>query len=363
MLLKLLPQQVDLIEVILMNLWQNHRSDVPARSLSPGLGRGRRRICKSSSRRTDLVKRCLLRCPSANDIVGLGDRLSTIEGGTTDLSRRLDQLIEVVLDRKSPSKTYGVDTNDSVPNKRETTASQATKPAIHSLPDLLATDAPNAMLERSADEQYHTFSTISLFRHARQLVLKHFAKKQNVPVDPFAPTSSPASGLSKTDMTGARNPTFVIDISRQDSLYPLPSPYLEKSVKIDQQPIKLPPRSILDDAQMFYFDNVLLEMPLFRRETFLGAIEVQYRLDPSQIDKAWAVCFDCVILQSLGTKSKLVLNGSNLRTLSNSDLQTSILETLKAIILNLNEFSQPCILNVQALLLLVSSTCDGNPLL
>ena len=229
-----------------------------------------------------------------------------------------------------------------------------TVPSYVSPCGLLNTDDSESLLEEGGNEQCHTQSTISLFQHTREQVLHYLKNRQCQSAGSTAakwPRSrnSPAS----PSMSPCTSPP-PIDIERQDSLYPLPKPYQVTNAKVAHKSVELPQRSLLEDVLDSYFDKASLETPIFTKAKLLGSIEEQYRLETSKVDEPWALCFNCIILQSVGSKSKLVSHGSNSRSVSNDRLQASILDALKLVVLNPDAFAQHRWINVQALLLLVS---------
>lgn len=270
----------------------------------------------------------------------------------------MEQLIRVVSTAINPGSTVQqpkITVNNKVrfvENKAESYT--GTVPSYVSLCGLLNTDDSESLLEESGSEQCHTQSTISLFQHTREQVL-HYLKNQQCQSAGSTTTKWPRSRNSptSTSMSPCSSPP-PIDIQRQDSLYPLPKPYQATNAKVAHKAVELPQRSLLEDVLDSYFDKASLETPIFTKAKLLGSIEEQYQLEASKVDESWALCFNCIILQSVGSKSKLVSHGSNSRSVSNDSLQASILETLKFVVLNPDAFAQHRLINVQALLLLVS---------
>ena len=293
---------------------------------------------------------------SANDIVSLGNRLNTMEGSTSNLSKRIDQLVEVV--SKSLEQDCSVDQTSAQPSSvldstQDERISRSKKPIFDNLRDLLSTEGSNTLPQSSSDQQCHTFSTISLFRHARAQGLRYFKDPQSRRSNSSLVKLCSESSCSGSSLVVPESPP-PLDIQGQDNLFPLPTPYQNQTVEITHESVGLPQRSLLEAVLDSYLENVSLDTALFCKETLFNAIEIQYSLDNSRVDKSWALCFNCILLQSLELKSKLVRSGSNFGNLSNGDLETSILEALKQAVLNIEEYSQPRMINVQALLSLVS---------
>ena len=124
-------------------------------------------------------------------------------------------------------------------------------------------------------------------------------------------------------------------------------------------PPTLPPQRVLEATIEIYFSQVSSMLPIFRKSTLCELSRRIYNTGPNQADIAWVLCFNNIILQTLSTDNiqssnqsediHLPLGGSAERELL-QPLLTNYQRGLK----KLDQLLKPALVNVQALLLMVS---------
>ena len=121
----------------------------------------------------------------------------------------------------------------------------------------------------------------------------------------------------------------------------------------DRTPLSLPPRFLLETILDPFLKELNPILPIFARSSLLEAIKVQY--DPrqqQQLDPAWAICFNNLILRILTTKASRSVE-SPARNTMDDRLRTHLLLNAQRCYSDLGGLLKPRIANVQALLSMV----------
>ena len=121
----------------------------------------------------------------------------------------------------------------------------------------------------------------------------------------------------------------------------------------DRTPLSLPPRFLLETILDPFLKELNPILPIFARSSLLEAIKVQY--DPrqqQQLDPAWAICFNNLILRILTTKASRSVE-SPARNTMDDRLRTHLLLNAQRCYSDLGGLLKPRIVNVQALLSMV----------
>lgn len=139
---------------------------------------------------------------------------------------------------------------------------------------------------------------------------------------------------------------------------------LEMEKRIDQssdgQPLTLPPRELLDAFVELYFNQINWMLPLFHKDTFSENVRRSYEQGPDASD-AWILCFNGIVLlilniRALGSSKKAVHRTS---TTAEDTIEADLIKPFHANFrrgLNqLQSLLEPSLVNVQALILMVSS--------
>lgn len=122
----------------------------------------------------------------------------------------------------------------------------------------------------------------------------------------------------------------------------------------DEGPLSLPPRFVLESILDAFLQELNSILPIFARSSFLEAIRIQYGPQQERIDPAWTTCFNNVILQMLTVKANAG-TGRTTRNTMDETLRLAFLTNAQRCYTNLERLLKPRVVNVQALLSMVSS--------
>ena len=128
----------------------------------------------------------------------------------------------------------------------------------------------------------------------------------------------------------------------------------------DSLPPKLPPKGLLDASLESYFHQINPSLPVFDEESFYDNIHKNYEAGSDQANRAWIMCFNNVILQTLNarTVSRFTKKPqSEATSLLSADMETEILTpfltNLRRAVGRLDYFHKPSVVSVQALMSMV----------
>ena len=122
----------------------------------------------------------------------------------------------------------------------------------------------------------------------------------------------------------------------------------------DNTPLSLPPRFLLETILDSFLKELNPVLPMFARSSLLEAIKLQYDPQQNQFDPAWATCFNNIVLQILTTKAGAGADSPS-RSAMDDSLKTTFLVNAQRCYRNMERLLQPRVVNVQALLSMVSS--------
>lgn len=139
---------------------------------------------------------------------------------------------------------------------------------------------------------------------------------------------------------------------------------LEMEKRIDQlsdgQPLILPPRELLDAFVEIYFNQINGMLPLFHKDTFSENVRRSYEQGPDASD-AWILCFNGIVLlilniRALGSSKKATGRASaTAEGAVEADLIKPFHANFRRGLNRLQSLLEPSLVNVQALILMVSS--------
>lgn len=128
----------------------------------------------------------------------------------------------------------------------------------------------------------------------------------------------------------------------------------------DRQPLTLPPRELLDAFVEIYFNQINWMLPLFHKETFSDNVRRSYEQGPDA-SHAWKLCFNGIVLlilniRALGSSKKATGRASTRADESvEADLINPFHANFRRGLNELQSLLEPNLVNVQALILMVSS--------
>lgn len=125
-------------------------------------------------------------------------------------------------------------------------------------------------------------------------------------------------------------------------------------------PPKLPPKGLLDASLESYFRHVNPTLPIFDEDSFYDNMHKNYEAGSDQASRAWIMCFNNVILQTLNsrtassfTKKPQNKASSPLSADTEKEILTPFLINLRRAAGRIDYFHKPSLVSVQALLSMV----------
>lgn len=153
-----------------------------------------------------------------------------------------------------------------------------------------------------------------------------------------------------------KDPALRIALRRQLQNFPLPQ-CQQPVVASDHKPITTPPRFLVDLFVNNFLRNINIRFPIFEETLLYRAIDTYYSGESSGDSSAWTSIFNNIVLIGLGFEVQVAeATQSNIRNMNN-DLLPSFLQNCDRALADLDSFTCPSIINVQALIMLV---CYNN---
>lgn len=275
----------------------------------------------------------------------IADNAGTSIHNLKEMKSRLDDIDHTILQVKTTvddattiSSSFGQDASSIAAYMMDSTKC----PVRHHK----SNDSPShaATLQLVNDQYYGTSSIASLFTEIEGLLEARLADRQNatgteglkIPPEAMQECQLALRNMAKT-------------LLYHDSL-DLPG---------EDLPPTLPPQRVLEATIELYFSQVSSMLPVFRKSTLCERFRRIYSTGPNQADIAWVICFNNLILQTLSIDN---IQGSNLSEGNHVPLgESPERELLPPLLTNyqrglkkLDRLLKPVLVNVQALLLMVS---------
>ncbi|KAI2780391.1 hypothetical protein F4815DRAFT_148196 [Daldinia loculata] len=148
-----------------------------------------------------------------------------------------------------------------------------------------------------------------------------------------------------------KDPALRIALRRQLQNFPLPQ-CQQPVVASDHKPITTPPRFLVDLFVNNFLRNINIRFPIFEETLLYRAIDTYYSGESSGDSSAWTSIFNNIVLLGLGLEVQVAeATQSNIRNMNN-DLLPSFLQNCDRALADLDSFTCPSIINVQALIML-----------
>ena len=206
------------------------------------------------------------------------------------------------------------------------------------------------------DHHYGTSSLASLFNEIQELIDTRMTnKKDSVSANG---STSPLESLQECQLA-LHN--IAKTITYHDSL----------DVPGEDLPPTLPPREVLEAKVESYFSQANSILPVFRKSAFCENIQRIYTAATDQADIAWIICFNNIILQTLSADTIQHPDESDeshvtQRNSPEKELLQPLLVNYRRGLKRTDRLLEPKLVNVQALLLMVSNlmpSLDLHPFL
>ena len=221
-------------------------------------------------------------------------------------------------------------------------------------------------------EHFYGFTApITLFRSSRQLLSDVLASVKRNEI------SGDASKKSKNTIGDDQGDAYDFTVSHlvagdvplgaalqfQYEAFPFQGVSREPDFHGDGNTIARPPLALLEASIDCFFQEINTSIPIFQEPRLQAAIKEQYyaRAASAAADLSWSLCFNNIILLTLGLKSRLARFGRPYADGMVDDLLLSFLKNARRAFQSLEYFSKPRLVNAQALITLVSDYAAQIP--
>jgi hypothetical protein len=127
----------------------------------------------------------------------------------------------------------------------------------------------------------------------------------------------------------------------------------------DNRPISTPPRVMVDLFLESFLCNINASTPIFDEGELRRAVDEHYAAEEPVDNSPWALIFTNVVVLGLGLEAQAANVSKSHSKSMHHELMASFLRNCDRAIVNLDSFTRPSVINVQALLTLV---CSSSPL-
>lgn len=200
-------------------------------------------------------------------------------------------------------------------------------------------------------ERFYGFTAaLSLFEASKQ-ALGGLLDDDHCLTSKTATTESSSSVLS---VLSANNPSIRSELQAKYDSFPFEGRCRGPEFSGDGSPIASPPRPLLEASIDCFLNEINWDIPIFHEARLRQAIQDHYSKDISETDEALSLCFNNIILLTLGLKSRLSrLNCLNVHGMDD-ELLLSFLKNAHRAFQKFDRYFKPRLVNAQALVTLVS---------
>ncbi|KAI1374464.1 fungal-specific transcription factor domain-containing protein [Hypoxylon crocopeplum] len=148
-----------------------------------------------------------------------------------------------------------------------------------------------------------------------------------------------------------KDPVLRASLRRQLEDFPFQKCH-QPVVTSDHRPITTPPRFLVDLFVDSFLRNINILTPIFDETSLRHAISAHYSSEPSGESNAWALIFNNIVILGLGLEAQVTRSSQSNSRNMNDDIFPSFLRNCERALAELNSFTRPSLVNVQALLTL-----------
>ena len=271
--------------------------------------------------------------PRCDTVGSLEDRLSNIEAEISSITTLL---------KSNRKQRLSIDT---VTEDECSGANSTHNPLLEDSPFLPSIDRHIIRRSSSLTDRYHGPGTLVGLCHDFSDGLLPLQPMQTLPAvtDEFQPTNRHPRPVVN-DLTKILLDRICLEAEIEDSV----------DLHADPKPIRLPPQQFLSMIQAQFFQQADHATDLFVQSSFWSNVERIYSRPFTPADEAWAICFNTIILLTIGPEVSRQHNDIHI----GSQFVRPFLSTVRSVLSNPRVFMVAKLVNVQALALLVSYSCD-----
>lgn len=207
------------------------------------------------------------------------------------------------------------------------------------------------VVDHCGGERFYGFTAaLSLFESSKQ-VLGELLDDDHCSTSETAAIESSSSVLS---LLSANDPSIRSELQDKYDSFPFEGKCRGPDFSGDGSPIASPPRPLLEASIDCFLNEINLDVPIFQEARLREAIRDHYSKDITETDDAMSLCFNNIILLTLGLKSRLSrLNRPNVHGMED-ELLLSFLRNAHRAFQKFDRYFKPRLINAQALVTLVS---------
>lgn len=152
------------------------------------------------------------------------------------------------------------------------------------------------------------------------------------------------------------NATLRTSLLRHYEIFPFRKGCTEQPITGDQGPLTSPPQIVVYSVLDRYLNHINLHIPVFEAGELYGIIPDCYRSNGPSIQAARMVCLNCIVLLTLHLDGRVARrSGLDMDPWSNqSEVIENALNNCRRALADLDALLQPAVVNIQALIMLVS---------
>lgn len=150
------------------------------------------------------------------------------------------------------------------------------------------------------------------------------------------------------------NPHIEAELKAKCVRYPILSSQESIAPSGNGQSVSLPPRCLVDSSLEIFLEGYNNIAPLFNEANLREAIDACYSSKCANMDEAYNLCFNNIIVLALGLRYRLSRMGESLLDGLNGELLPTFWNNSFRALQHLDVFFQPRLVNIQALASLVS---------
>ena len=219
------------------------------------------------------------------------------------------------------------------------------------------------VVDERGGERLHGFTaSIALFDTTKKLLERLLEHQDEDAVSGVGSRRSSISTIKEDSQRATiltnlfqQNPSVRMELLQSYEVYPFTAPWREADISGDGKPIASPPRSLLDASIDTFIGEINAATPVFEESRLRQAIDEHYSGTADETgEEARSLCFNNIILLTLTLKSKLARRMNTHVGGLDEDLLSSFLKNARRALSNLSRFFSPRLINLQALVTLVT---------
>ncbi|KAJ3577834.1 hypothetical protein NPX13_g2731 [Xylaria arbuscula] len=156
----------------------------------------------------------------------------------------------------------------------------------------------------------------------------------------------------KDTIYGIQDGRVQVALQHLRSSFPFEIPCPDPGVIDDSRPVSTPPRLMVD----LFLENFLCSFnssfPIFDEVELRRAVDTHYAAEQPVDDSPWALIFTNIVLLGLGLEAQVACVSKSHSKSMHHELMSSFLRNCDRAIANLDSFTRPSVVNIQALLTL-----------